>query len=239
MNKKPLIFMVSIILILIVSGICITKYEKKQLASQEKSQEENLLDGLDINQHPFIGDKNAPVTIIEFFDIKCPPCWQWSKMILPALKKNYIDTHKAKIIFVNNPLESHGKDSYLGSLALESAYQQNNKFFTELMEKLYNKQKSPDETWINKQLLMDLSSEIKGLDIKKFNKDIETKTFNEKVKSDLRLSKSIKVEGTPTIFINNKKVQTSIKQDGKIKNVSNPFDLAKIDKMIKEGLEKK
>src|SRR3989344_4971275 len=39
----------------------------------------------------FLGDENAPVTIIEFSDYQCPFCAKFYLNTLPSLKKEYID----------------------------------------------------------------------------------------------------------------------------------------------------
>lgn len=53
---------------------------------------------------PVIGDKNAPVTIIEFSDYQCPFCARFFSQTLPLLEQNYINNGKAKIIFRDLPL---------------------------------------------------------------------------------------------------------------------------------------
>ena len=51
-----------------------------------------------------LGDKNAPVTIIEFSDYQCPYCGRHFSETFPQLKSEYIDTGKVKIVFRDFPL---------------------------------------------------------------------------------------------------------------------------------------
>lgn len=51
-----------------------------------------------------LGDPNAPVTIIEYSSLGCPHCAKFHKETLPEVKKNYIDTGKAKLIYRDFPL---------------------------------------------------------------------------------------------------------------------------------------
>lgn len=237
MRKKSFLFMFSIVLSLIIVFALLVNIQNKKITKQFDSHQA-LQSKINIKDQPFIGDKNAPITIVEYFDLKCPPCWQWNKFIFPTLKKKYIDTHKAKIIFINAPLPSHGKDSYLGSLALESAYQQNHNYFITLMDELYDQQKAPEKTWITENLILSLAKNIKGIDIKKLKKDLDNKTYDSQLKLDLKLVEKSKVDGTPTVFINDKRVETIIQTEAGNKIASNPFNLTEIDKIIKKELEK-
>lgn len=53
-----------------------------------------------------LGDKDAPVTIIEFSDYQCPFCARFWSQTLPQIKSEYIDTGKVKLVFRDFPLTS-------------------------------------------------------------------------------------------------------------------------------------
>jgi len=50
------------------------------------------------------GDPDAPLTIYEITDFGCPWCREFYRLTLPALEREYIETGKAKLIFVNLPI---------------------------------------------------------------------------------------------------------------------------------------
>jgi protein-disulfide isomerase len=50
------------------------------------------------------GDTAAPITVYEVSDFQCPYCAVFSRSILPDLDREYIQTGKAQLIFVNLPL---------------------------------------------------------------------------------------------------------------------------------------
>lgn len=54
-----------------------------------------------------LGDANAPVTIIEYSDFQCPFCRAFFNDTYGQLKKNYIDTGKAKLVYRHFPLDFH------------------------------------------------------------------------------------------------------------------------------------
>ena len=59
-----------------------------------------------IDDDPFIGSEDAPVTIIEFSDYQCPFCRKFWTETLPLIKSEYIDTGKVKFVYRDFPLAS-------------------------------------------------------------------------------------------------------------------------------------
>lgn len=54
-----------------------------------------------LNYDMVIGDKDAPIEIIEYASTTCPHCATFHKDVLPTLKKKYVKTGKVKIVFRN------------------------------------------------------------------------------------------------------------------------------------------
>lgn len=54
-----------------------------------------------LNYDVVIGDKDAPIEIIEYAAISCPHCAHFHEDVYPTLKKKYIDTGKAKLVYRN------------------------------------------------------------------------------------------------------------------------------------------
>lgn len=46
-----------------------------------------------------LGDRNAPVEIIEYASTTCGHCAAFHEFVLPGIKANYIDTGKAKLVY--------------------------------------------------------------------------------------------------------------------------------------------
>jgi len=59
-----------------------------------------------VDDDAVLGNKNAPITIIEFSDYQCPFCRKFWGETLGQLKKDYIDTGKVKLVFRDFPLSS-------------------------------------------------------------------------------------------------------------------------------------
>ena len=52
-----------------------------------------------------LGKADAPITIFEYFSLTCPHCADFDQETLPEVKKNWIDTGKAKLVYRDFPLD--------------------------------------------------------------------------------------------------------------------------------------
>ena len=72
---------------------------------------------LDITEDDLvIGDKNAPITIIEYASLSCSHCANFHNNTLPDIKKEYVDTGKVRFVFRNFPYDP---PSLIGSVILK------------------------------------------------------------------------------------------------------------------------
>lgn len=74
---------------------------------QKQDQAEAGTTGVDVTAGPFldydivIGDKDAPVEIIEYAAISCSHCATFHSDVYPLLKEKYLDTGKARLVYRN------------------------------------------------------------------------------------------------------------------------------------------
>ncbi len=85
----------------------IKKEQQKQADAQTEAEKPKFVTGDFSDDDPILGDKNAPVTIVEFSDYQCPYCGSFRDQTLPQIQKEYIDTGKAKLIYRDFPLSFH------------------------------------------------------------------------------------------------------------------------------------
>ncbi|NGY89037.1 thioredoxin domain-containing protein [Bacillus megaterium] len=64
---------------------------------------DNVEHKIDIKNQPTIGEQDAPITLVEYGDYKCPACGYFSNGIMPQLEKDYVSTGKIKVVFKNYP----------------------------------------------------------------------------------------------------------------------------------------
>jgi protein-disulfide isomerase len=143
----------------------------------------------------FIGDENAPVTIVEFSDYECPFCAKFYSESLSSIKKNYIETGKAKLVFMDYPLEFHPNAQKAAEAARCFAAGGGNYF--DYHDLLFEKQSSGFSNEKFKKWARDL-----GADGNKFDICLDSGTYAADVKEDFDYGASLGVSGTPAFFVN-------------------------------------
>jgi len=102
----------------------------------------NETSALEITKNDFIiGDKNAPVTIIEYASMSCSHCANFHTNTLPDLKKEYIDSGKVRMVFRDYPFNY---PALMGSMMMR-CIPQNVRY--DYMNALYQLQ----PTWVNRE----------------------------------------------------------------------------------------
>jgi len=152
-----------------------------------------------VDDAPFFGDENAPITIIEFSDFECPFCARFYSQTLPQLKSEYGDT----IIFYYRhfPLSQIHPEAEPSARAAECANDQGK--FWEFHDLLFENQQlwaRGDAEGTFKNFAQQLS-----LDTSEFNSCFDSGKHKSKVQKDLQDGISAGVSGTPTFFVGNDK----------------------------------
>ena len=182
------------------------KYNAKFLLKEPKPFVHNI----NVENEPFQGAKNAPVTVVMFTDFQCPAC----AAVHPVLKKVIFEFgDKVRFVVRDFPLVKIHENAFTAAVAANAANAQG-KFF-EYKEILYKNQEQLD-----KNSLVEYASQI-GLNIEKFIADLEKKEFADEVREDMADGKKHGIGGTPTIFVNGIKVR-SLSEDN-FRNVINKF----------------
>lgn len=155
---------------------------------------------------PYVGDANAPITIVKFSDYQCPACRMGANAIHPLMKRY---PKQVKFVFMNYPLDMACNSQIkqkMHEFACESAAvavcAADQGKFIEAYETLFENQ----ENFANGQIA-DLLSKVKGLDLAKLKSCMTLPSTGEKIKRDVEFGTSVKIQSTPTFFINGKKVE--------------------------------
>jgi protein-disulfide isomerase len=143
---------------------------------------------------PVTGNPNAKVTIVEFSDFQCPYCSR-GKTTIDAILEKY--KGKVKVAFKNQPLPFHPNAKPAAKAALAAGDQGK---YWQMYDLLFAHQAelSPDkyEEWA-KQL---------GLDVGKFKDAMASSKYDQVIEADSTLGTSVGANGTPTFFINGRKL---------------------------------
>jgi len=173
---------------------CATAQQLKENKTSPSSEPISPPQQVSVDDDPFIGSKDAPVTIIEFSDFQCPFC----KRAEPTIKQ-ILETYGDKIRFVYRdfPLTFH-QNAQKAAEAAECADEQGK--FWEYHDLLFEKQTewSSDGVKKFKEYAVQLN-----LNTKDFNDCLDSGKMISEVNKDFQDGQSYGVTGTPTFFINN------------------------------------
>jgi protein-disulfide isomerase len=143
---------------------------------------------------PSFGPENAKVTIVEFSDFQCPFCTR-AASVVHQIREKYGD--KVRFVFRQFPLPMHG-DAHLAAQAALAAHQQGK--FWEFHDLLFANQRA-----LTRPSLVDYAKQAK-LDVPRLEKALDDQSLKAAVDADVKLGEEVDVSGTPTVFINGKRV---------------------------------
>lgn len=146
-----------------------------------------------------IATTSAKVTIVEFSDFQCPACRSVQSTVDQILK-NY--QGKVNFYYRHFPLPQH-KNAVPAAMVAEAALEQGK--FWEMANILFAKQDAWAEDSNTKNLFIGYAKEL-NLNGDQFKKDLEDNKFTQKIERDNADALTLKLNSTPTFFINGEKV---------------------------------
>jgi len=165
--------------------------------SAPSAQQPSAVTQVSADDDPVKGNKNAPVTIIEFGDFQCPYCGRFFSDTLPSIEQKYIQTGKVKMVYRDFPLSFH-PEAQPAAEASECADEQGK--FWEFHNKIFENQQS-----MGAASYKQWASEI-GLNVNQFNSCVSSGKYKQEVQKDFADGSSYGVSGTPSFFINGRLV---------------------------------
>jgi protein-disulfide isomerase len=133
------------------------------------------------------GNPQGDVTLVEFFDYRCPYC----KQVVPALTQLIKDDGKLRFVYKELPIL--GPDSLTASRAAIAARRQNK--YIALHDALMKTRGSLDEATV-----MKIAAEA-GLDIARLKTDMVSREVDDTIERNRRLAQALAITGTPAFVI--------------------------------------
>jgi protein-disulfide isomerase len=195
----PFIIVIAVALVTIAGGVMLYRAKQPPALTISKGHSSSGTGGAD-SAH-MLGPKNAPVTLEEFGDYQCPPC---GKLAEPISRLQREFSPNLRVVFRNFPLavHSHAREA---ALAAEAAGLQGK--FWEMHDLLYRQQ----STWSQAsdvQGLFAAYAGLLGLNVARFKKDMNGQDAQTRVAMDEAEGASLGVRNTPTIFLDNRAVNS-------------------------------
>lgn len=193
-------------------------------SNQPRSVEEQI-NTFELNRQLLKGDPNAPVTLIEFADFKCPICKKFHEQVAPQIQKELIDTGKAKLYFINLPFL--GPDSTTAALATLSVYKQDSVKFWTFYDLIFQNQGPENQEWATIDLMLQLAKDagLTDAQVSQVKSDIENKAGQADLDANSKIATNVNVTGTPSLFVNDVFVKET-------------FNFEKIKQLVESEIQK-
>ena len=151
----------------------------------------------------FIGDENAPITIIEYASMSCSHCASFHNNTLPDIKKEYIDTGKVRMVFRDYPFNY---PALLGSMMMRCIERDVRYDYMNALYKLQN-------TWVNKDPKISKKELYKIMQSGGMTKDKFDECYSNLDNENLILEgvisaqKDFNIKSTPSFIVNGNLVE--------------------------------
>jgi protein-disulfide isomerase len=157
---------------------------------------------------PFIGQANAPITIAFWSDFQCPFCKQFEVNTLPQIIKDYVDTGKAKIVFMD--FAFLGNDSVTAEVYSRSVWKLYPDQYFAWRTAMYDAQDQEGDQGFGDAASIDkLDATIAGLDAAKIAADVKANGAAYQAAADADKAEGQKqgVSATPSFIIGTQLIQ--------------------------------
>lgn len=159
------------------------------------SVRDKLVNSLD----PVGGNPKGDVTIVEFFDVRCPYC----KRLEPDMARFLAGDRGVRLVYKDLPIL--GPASTLGSKALLAAHRQNayEKYRDAVM-------KLPADITL---AALEAAAKKLGLDWPKLARDMDDAAIKQQIDANLALAHKLSIQGTPALIIGDEVVPGAVDVD--------------------------
>lgn len=174
------------------------KQQQKEMADEQGKRDQEFKNPLKPaidESRPFMGPKNAKITIVEFSDFECPYCSRGYQTIKEVLKDYPSDV---RVLFKHLPLDFHPKAlpaaKYFEALAMQD-HEKAIKFHDTIFQN-QDKLRAEGENYMKK-----VAKDV-GANMKKLEKDVASEEVMKRIQADIDEAKGFEISGTPGFIIN-------------------------------------
>jgi protein-disulfide isomerase len=141
---------------------------------------------------PWLGSKDAPLTMVEFTDYQCGFCQQFHMTTFPELKKKYIDTGKLRFVSRDLPLDFHSNAARAAEAARCAGDQRQ---FWEMRDRLISNAGKLSPADLNRY------AQALKLDALQFRTCMDSGKYAKTVQKDVAAAEGFGVTGTPSFLL--------------------------------------
>lgn len=165
------------------------------------------LDKLKTEGAPNKGTAGAPVVIVEFSDFECPYCKNEAGVLGQNLLASY--PKQVHLYYKQFPLAQLHPWARTAAIASRCVYRQNAEAFWAYHDWIFDKQEEINPQNV-KDKIVEWAKTQKDLNVGPLQSCIDTKATESEVDKDVAEGRALKVDSTPTLFINGRRVASAV-----------------------------
>jgi protein-disulfide isomerase len=144
-----------------------------------------------------LGDPQAPVTLVEFADLQCPYCAQYTTSVMPTLVAEYVRSGKVKMIFRNVTIID--QDSHVAAEMAAAAGLQGKLW--EYTDIFYANQGEERSGYITDAFLEKIGAAVRGLDVDRALADRKLPKIQTELTTAQNEMQIAGFQGTPSFLV--------------------------------------
>jgi protein-disulfide isomerase len=148
------------------------------------------------------GPEKSKLAIVEFSDLECPVC----KQAQPTVDKLLAEYPQARFMFQQFPLESVHPWAFKAALYADCVGRENNAAFWKFVQSVYDDHLAIDPT--NADVKLKEKAAAAGVSPERAAGCVINPETEQRVRESINLGKAVDVHGTPTLFINGRRVNS-------------------------------
>lgn len=171
-----------------------------------------------------LGPDNAKVTLVEYASTTCPHCKNFHLNVLPQIKKEYVETGKVRYVFREFPTPPT-QVAVAGMLTARCAGEE--KYF-QVLDVLFDQQEEIVQAAQGggaRQALLTIARQA-GLTEEQFTACLSSTQALEAINASVTEAEKAGVVGTPTLFINGKRIEQRPGAEYSYEDVKTALDAA-------------
>ncbi|MDO8508155.1 MAG: DsbA family protein [Nanoarchaeota archaeon] len=166
---------------------------------------------IDADDDAVLGDKDAPVEIIEFSDYQCPFCRKFWTETYSQIKKEYVETGKVKFVYRDFPLDSIHPAATPAGIAAECVREKGgDEAYFKMHDKIFTEGNILDGGSATAPVTK--TAQFGAVELKKWAKELgydigsclDSNKYKSEIQNDLAEGSAAGVQGTPAFFVNGK-----------------------------------
>jgi protein-disulfide isomerase len=155
-----------------------------------------------------LGDPNAPVKVDVYEDFRCSACKNYTQNFEPQIFQTYVETgkvyytfHSFIVVDTNDGADASYRSANAAMCAAEQGY------FWEYHDTLFANQVTEDASLFSNERLAIMAQNL-NLDMTAFNQCFKETRYASNIRNDISQGQSMRITGTPSIFVNGTLVQS-------------------------------